>query len=511
MTNFETTQVWLAGFTSSQEAKTLGRELCQNLGFTAHHQVARLAISRSLGLPDWPESAPDARGFSIKGHLLFGEEKTGALLWLALLVEAIYQHDPNQSITLDVLQTTVRDHWHRGVQLLRLDWESCSSYDAFVEELITRKAALPEVVPAGSGAEPTYFDDTVEPRPGGPVTVDLGTSRDMDQPAHWLLNGTGYSPNIAIMGQAGSGKTRMMLKLLGQLREQTAAPVLLIDAGKDELADQKGLAEKFDAEVLRVPANPLPLDIFYGSKRSDEDALGTAEAFRESLNKALRSGLTDNQRTRVLEALKPVFRAREQITLPDLRAAIEAHYEVEGLRLDRVTSMMSELCQRTLFEPTMGPEAFFSRSWLLTFGNAPEESRRLVLFLVFDALHRYLRALPEAQMDAEHHRAVRLVVAIDEARPLLAARHDGLSQLVRLHRSKGLSVLLASQSPDDYEGQSDDYMEQIGLAICFRTNANSTRVLDNMFRTRRGLNFASLEPGVCLTVLDGTAQRIKVF
>jgi hypothetical protein len=70
---------------------------------------------------------------------------------------------------------------------------------------------------------------------------------------------------------------------------------------------------------------------------------------------------------------------------------------------------------------------------------------------------------------------------------------------------------MASQSPDDYEGQSDDYMEQIGLPICFKTNATSTAVLNNMFKARRGLNFAALEPGVCLTVLDGAANRVSAF
>jgi len=130
---------------------------------------------------------------------------------------------------------------------------------------------------------------------------------------------------------------------------------------------------------------------------------------------------------------------------------------------------------------------------------------------LFDALHRYLQTLPEAPMDAKFHRAVRLAFAIDEAKPLLAAKHDGLSKLVRLHRSHGLAVFMASQSPDDYEGQSDDYMEQIGLPICFKTNATSTAVLNNMFKARKGLNFSALEPGVCLTVLDGAANRVIAF
>lgn len=70
---------------------------------------------------------------------------------------------------------------------------------------------------------------------------------------------------------------------------------------------------------------------------------------------------------------------------------------------------------------------------------------------------------------------------------------------------------MASQSPDDYDGQSDDYMEQIGLPVCFKTNATSTAVLNNMFKSRRGLNFSALEPGICLTVLNGTPSRVEAF
>lgn len=68
--------------------------------------------------------------------------------------------------------------------------------------------------------------------------------------------------------------------------------------------------------------------------------------------------------------------------------------------------------------------------------------------------------------------------------------------------------MLASQSPDDYEGTADDYLEQIGLPICFRTNASSSRVLNNMFRATP--NFSALDAGVCLSVLEPTGIMCKV-
>lgn len=509
MTNFETSQVWLSTFTSSMEAKKLGVEMFHRLGFTAHHQIARLAIGRSLGEDDYPLSAADAKGFPLKGNLLFGDDRDGGLLWIALLVENIHKHFKNKQITIELLQSAVRDHWDRGIKLLHQDWQlSSNGFSGFIETLITLRASLPDEGEVTEDRDGHTFGSGWKPTP---LWLTLGVNLASNDEAKWLLNGRGYSPNIAIMGQAGSGKTRMMLNLLSQIRKVHEIPVLLIDVGKDELADRTDLARELGAEILRVPKSPIPLDMFYGANDSQESALQAAEGFRESLNKALQSGLTDNQKTRVLEALKPLFRQRQKVILGDLQTAIDRYYEEAGTKQDRVNSIMNELCQRTLFIPQMTPSEFFSKSWILTLGNAPEESRKLVLFLLFDVLDRYLRSLPEATTDADFNRAIRLAVAIDEAKPLLEAKHDGLSRMVRLHRSKGLTVLMASQSPDDYIGQSDDYMEQIGLPICFRTNATSTSVLNNMFKSRKGLNFSALEPGVCLTVLDGVQSRVQAF
>ncbi len=48
--------------------------------------------------------------------------------------------------------------------------------------------------------------------------------------------------------------------------------------------------------------------------------------------------------------------------------------------------------------------------------------------------------------------------------------------------------MLSSQSPDDYDGKVDDYLENIGLPICFTTNATSNQVLQNMFKGDFGVS-----------------------
>ena len=194
-----------------------------------------------------------------------------------------------------------------------------------------------------------------------------------------------------------------------------------------------------------------------------------------------------------------------------IKQALDRYYSEHKLKTDSVIATINDLIQFKLFEPEQSPESFFQQNWIITFGNATDTSKKLAGFLLIDALHNHLKRCPESELDAEGHRPLRQLLAVDEARSMLGSRHPGLSNLLRLHRSKGLCVMLASQSPDDYEGAADDYLEQIGLPICFRTNANSPKVLNNMFRATP--NFSSLDKGVCLSVLDigGVMRKVKAF
>lgn len=501
-------EVLLANFVSSSETRAFFKEFSPLLGLAEQYRVARLAIGRSLGEGGAPGPAPDARGSGLKGHFLFGSDERDHLPWIGLLCEHALQHD--MKVSLHSMQTCARDHWHRGCVLLREDWvASNEDFDAFVQAL-ARRAALPEEVgssrfASGSALPRLTFAAAI------PITLRLGIRVGSSETESWRINGRGYSPNVAIMGQVGSGKTFAMLGFLKQVRQQAPVPILLIDAAKDELADNAELTS-LGLEVRKVPSQPMPLDIFHDCHTSSDIARDAAVAFAESLDRALtESGLTANQKPRVVEALRPLLERKKDVTLADVQSAIVAHYEMEGIKEDRVIAILKTINFYTLTQPQLGPDEFFSKSWLLTFGGASEDTRRLTVFLLFDALDRYLKSLPEALLDADGNRALRLILAIDEARPLLAARHAGLSNLVRTHRSKGLAVMLASQSPDDYDGQSDDFMQQIGLPVCFRTNSTANAVLNNMFKSKRGVNFSALDPGQCLTVVNNSSVLLKTY
>ena len=503
-------QVLLAGFQTSAEADKRTELLRSSLGLQARNRVARLAIGRSLSEATYPTGSLDGAGKSIKGDVLFGLDELP--LWVGLLFTHLRRADPRAELTLPTLQDSVKRHWNRGIALLYEDWEEVGEdYNKFVDVLVRRRANLPEtggVSPtAPAGAKGSQWDGPS--RDPVPVVVDLGRIVDSDEPFRWTVNGVGYSPHVAVMGQAGSGKTRTMLEMVTQVRKQSGAPVILLDLGKGDLANRHDFIKAIGARVVRVPEEPIPLDMFFGSDESEAAASDAIMGFRDSFMKVMQSKAGAVQQETIKDALRPLFLQLEQISLEDISKTLRDFYQDRGLKTDSVISTISDLTERTIFQPEMSPAKFFSQSWIITFAGAHDTQKNLAAYLLLDALNTFLKRTPEAPQDAKGHRAIRAVLAVDEARHLLDSRHKALSDNIRLHRAKGLMVALASQSPDDYDGAGDDYLENIGLPICFKTNAASNQVLQNMFRGK--VSFAALRTGVCLTIKDSRPIKVKAF
>ena len=503
-------QVLLAGFQTSADADKRTEQLRSSLGLQARNRVARLAIGRSLSEATYPTASLDGAGKSIKGDVLFGLEELP--LWVGLLFTHLRRADPRAELTLATLQDLVKRHWNRGIALLCEDWEEAGEdYNKFVDVLVRRRANLPE----NGGVSPTSPTTTAGRNwalPGGapvPVTVDLGKVLDSNEPFSWTVNGVGYSPHVAVMGQAGSGKTRTMLEMLVQVRRQSGAPVILLDLGKGDLANRHDFIEAMGARVIRVPQEPIPLDMFYGSDESEAAASDAIMGFRDSFTKVMQSKAGAVQQETIKDALRPLFLQLGQISLEDISKTLRDFYKDRGLKTDSVISTISDLTERNIFQPEMSPAQFFSQSWIITFAGAHDTQKNLAAYLLLDALNTFLKRTTEAPQDAQGHRAIRAVLAVDEARHLLASRHKALSDNIRLHRSKGLMVALASQSPDDYDGAGDDHLENIGLPIYFKTNAASNQVLQNMFRGK--VSFAALPTGVFMTVKDSRPIKVKAF
>lgn len=495
-------EVATATFRATSEADEAAQLLKDRLGFGAYYVPARLAIARSLSIPEKPPAASGSPGRAIKGENLFGKGEELAT-WLSLFVE--YEQRPIRDIA--DLQNRVRDHWVRGMDLLeRLMNESEGDDSRFWRSLAaTCLPASIREVGAGTAAPVA----TAVPKS---LVIPLGfVSRDTaGSPVDWLPVGGGGSPHGAIMGGVGSGKTRNAVFMLKKLREQSEVPLIAFDF-KGDMTDASNLLDRaFDARVVAPPEVPVPLDVLALSSRSETDIKLASQRLRDTLATLKGGGFGPTQKGLLADAAERALRDHDPCRLDDVRRALHAVYDAQGRSPDGASTTMDDLCRFDLFSPYLGPDQFFTKSWIVRLSQKlPELVRVAVVTLITDALDRWLNSQPDAPVDVHGNRALRVVALLDEAHRILGTRLPGLSNLIRLSRSKGGMVWLISQSPEDFEGEDEDFLNEMGLVMAFATNAKpgATR---RIFGEHAKL--ANLELGEAWVKLRGQpARRVRIW
>ncbi|MBP8808960.1 MAG: ATP-binding protein [Kofleriaceae bacterium] len=483
-TNFSFDDVTKASFSTGAAASELNKEFAgPRLALKGNNYAARLAIARSLAVAESPAAVDDAPGQNIKGHILFGDG-VDLRTWVCLLVE----HTPiDGPVGIEELQELVRRHWARGVRLLDKDWKDCGGdHDRFIMRLAEQanlrgKGAASARTRSANGVasrEP-FVPKAVPVRlPMGPVSTDLRTGKRLE----FAINAKGNSPHVAIMGTLGTGKTFIARTMATEAHQQSGCPVLVFDMGKGDMAGNPSFVRSIGAEVLTPPQVPVPLDVLHLSSASE--AAIAAMRFRESFDRIPTTQLGPIQKNLVGEATERALRGAHPVRLADIQDRLKEVYAENRRKDDMATTTFSDLAKFKLFEPKYSPTEFFSQSWVVDVHTLPDFVQRCVVFLILDAAYTYLSSLGDSAIDADGNRSLRLFLCVDEARKVLAYNQDSLIGLVRESRSKGGAVMTVSQSPDDFSNNDDDFLSNIGLGICLKTNAKPalvTRVLGQTF------------------------------
>lgn len=511
--SFSLVEVAGANFRTDDQSDALNTAFMGRLGMRKRYLPARLAISRSLAVPNPPDPIGEDLdpGKAIKGDTLFGTGTTLSV-WLALIVERSGEAD----LDTRKLIAVVAAHWRRGLQLLNREWEQADEDVAkFVKRLVD-VAELPTTRrgrPIGSAetASATTFSSGEINVSIGEIAEDVATKGKV----LWSMNGKGGSPHSAIMGGVGTGKTRTAVAMLRSIREQSSVPLLAFDFKGDLGTDGSGggyhLDELFDAHTLEPPRAPIPLDVLSLRSTGEIDVAEAASRFRDSFSRLKGSRLGDRQRTALHEAASRALATESPCELHHVRDALISAYQEHEMKEDGATSTMQEICRFPLFDPQFDPASFFQQSWIIKLPpNVAEDSRTMVVNLVLDALDQYLNSLVDAENSPDGARGLRILCMVDEAHQILGARLPSLSNLIRMSRSKGGAIMLISQSPDDFSSVDDEFLSEMGLVAAFSTNApprHAARVLG------KGANLGTLQTGQCFAKRRGdqAAKKIKAW
>lgn len=373
----------------------------------------------------------------------------------------------------------LKGHVDRGVQLLATEIGETESIDVFWSRLLEKLPIIP------------HEAQTAKVASIKPINLLVGEEIGTGQPVICSIN-QATNPHMAIVGIPGSGKTQFIKKLLADVRTQyEGVNFIFLDYAKGDVAGDPKFIQKTGARVLRLPDKPLPINPFVLPSYDQASVRFAAEEKVESLHSyqplgAVQKGLL----SRAIEAAYQA-RANEDLPFPDFETVyqqLKTVYEEEDKSDDTLTEVLRKLTAFHLFPNLQECNNLvdnLTEETLVVDLHALPALRELVAFCVIEKLYRELKAMPDAPVDNRtNSRQLRTLLVIDEAHNYLPRNNIFLEKLIREMRSKGLAVVLLSQSPDDFEQKRFDYTELLEFVFVLKCTTNKAQHIQKLIRCR---------------------------
>jgi DNA sulfur modification protein DndE len=440
----------------------------------------RIAIGRSLlsgDLPNPDDYPADGRAIDTQQILSAGETDYSPLFH-ALIVQ---RH--GRILTDEEFLHLLKAHVDHGFELIRQDCASFKSADDYTDYLIeltqsgleqrTLEALpTPEIVPSFSGI----------------LTLALGKDAKTEQSI--LVEFNRRTNNyLAVAGKPGSGKTQFVKDLLCQIRQQSEFQVnfVFFDYAKGDVADDKPFVEATRARVVHLPDESLPLNPFSRVNVASEMAIKmAAQEFSDTVRDVERNmGTVQGQL--LYDAILRAFDTSRGETppFPDfylVRQEVDYAYFNNNRKPDTLSEVTRQLTDFQIFAHANDKNLWQTMTDQTVIVDLHDLTvlRELTVCLVLNALHRELMAMPDTEV-VGGARAMRTIIVIDEAHHYLRdkKRNRVLQKLIREIRSKGASVFLLSQSPDDYDQNEFDFAELLEFVFVLQSSANASKFLQS--------------------------------
>src|SRR5260370_1577339 len=459
-------------FRTSQAAEDGLRTLHKNTSLH-WYLICRLAWGKSITLDQPVETADlEITGKEFNRYSVTGE-------YDAIIKALTSEHAGIRLSDESFFGAHFKAHVDRGVILLVKDLQASDSIDAFWSNLLKE---LP--VPAKTNQQASQGK-------AGVISVLVGEEVGSGESAICALN-TATNPHMAVVGIPGSGKTQFIMKLLADIRSNhPAVNFLFLDYAKGDVAGNLKFVEVTKSRVFKLPDQTVPINPFILNSYGRSSIRFSAEEKVDSISSYEHLGPV--QQSFLSRAIEAAYdeRAAEEQEYPDFEI-VERHllalYEQEGRAEDTLTRTMRKLTNFHLFprlaESVLLTEPLYEQTLIIDLHTLPA-LRELVAFFVIEKLYRELKDAPEAVVDPKTGaRQLRTLLVVDEVHNYLPMNNHFLEKLIREMRSKGLAVVLLSQSPDDFAQKHFDYTELLEFVFVLKCVADRPQQIQKLIRCR---------------------------
>lgn len=466
----------------SQDSWDLIDTLKRVWNFRVNYAPIRLAIGRSLlsgDIPPIESSSEDGRAIDTQ-QIFSGGGTDYTPLFRALIVQ---RH--NRVLTDEEFLQHLKAHVDHGFGLIKNDTSDFKSEDDYVDYLV-------ELTRIGLEQRDQEIAPTIETTPafGGLLNLQIGWNAQTDEPIRVEFNRQ-TNNYLAVTGKPGSGKTQFVKDLLAQIRLQSDFKVnfIFFDYAKGDVANDADFVSVTKSDVVRLPEESLPFNPFSRVNVNSETSVKVAAQEFADLIRDVEKRLGTVQAQLLYDAILRGFESmRGEIPpFPDfeiINQEIEYDYTINKRKLDTLTEVMRQLTDFEIFSRRNDSNLWqnLTDKTIVVDLHGLTILRELTVCLVLTAIYRELMTMPDSNVD-NGVREMRTIIIIDEAHHFLKdkKRNTILERLIREIRSKGASVFLMSQSPDDYDQDNFDFTELLEFIFLLQSNAGATKFLQNAF------------------------------
>ena len=434
---------------------------------------------RRNGILEGPPTGIDSntdRPVRLPGAFEMSSETTQMLLF-----PTIVQILADRPLGLDEVYEQVWYHIHLGSSLLSELAEEVSGFDELYGLLIKE-------IPPGMSARDQVFHQHFVDDGSGLWLGDTGDGKEV----YWRLTDTATveNPHACIIGLSGQGKTQFALDLLYQLREQNSELSFTVLDYKGDLSEaESSPRELFESYIgcdIVVPGiSRIPSVPFVRSPSLDPEQYALSVT---DLISRFYSQLGSQQRLALREVLVEIMSDSQSATafgFDLVGERLRQYYGENGRNEDGLTEVISRLKVLRLFEEVPSEQnisPLMSGSLLVRLNELAADTLPAA-FLLINRLYDEMKRLPDAPRRGSVVQ-LRHVIFIDEAHHYLSQRSSPLARIIREGRSKGVAVLLATQTVSDLAGSAGaDYREFISNSFFFKSNIVSSADIRAMVPT----------------------------
>lgn len=432
--------------------------------------VLRIALGRSLQTNIEPivERELSSKVGNKRKEIQFGtlEQQHGVLI--RALIAQRYQ----KTVSDSDYEEAMLKHIEHGLWLIKKETENLTGYDYLT--------SLSQAVFEGSKKT---FNKTTSEKVIIPdaINVNIGRDKKTNEKIIYSIN-LHNNPHFAVIGGSGSGKTYFLKHLLGEIRKSSKFQTnfIIFDYKDGDIATDRNFVKRTKAKVIDVSKKPLPLNLFWDSAQNERAQKSSAERVVDIVSK-VEASIGKVQEQNLYDAIISAYETHTPY--PDFNA-VKEELEARNTRPDSLSSVLRPITEQNYFART---DQNIYKSWtdktlIIDIHNI--EKKDLVCFFVLNQIHRELKKLGVSATNNESGaRQIRTVIVIDEAHYFLGSkkRTKILQDMIRDVRSSGGAIVLASQSPDDYDKTDFDFLELMEFPVILKSTPKSHKFLQQKF------------------------------